>query len=126
MNALDMAHNRKLDADTVNRLLNTGLMVYTRPTEYSTGNSWMYSSVCGKRDDPEDSHIGLRVVPGNASGEARWCDNRPARNPKVDELVDEVNELDGRIYVPIQWVLAALEADDLDDLLEDDVTGRIR
>lgn len=112
-----LTRHRNVDAETLNELLSTDWMVDMKPNGYYERKMWMSGGCAGKRDDPSDSHIGLRAVPGTASGKDRWCDNRPAANPTVAELADLMEEDDIDIYVPIQWVLKAVESDDMGEFL---------
>lgn len=122
MMPVSMSEDATVDAETLNELLDTSWVVRTKPGGFHGKSVFMDGGCASKRDSPADSSIGLRTVPGNASGEARYTTNRPARNTDIETLADEIGPGgDTKIYVPIQWVIAALDADDIDDLTSRDL-----
>jgi hypothetical protein len=120
MMPMSMSRHASIDSETLNDLLDPAWFVKTKPDGFHGKSVMMNGSCASKRDDPARSSIGLRVVPGNASGEQRYCTNRPVRNADIDALADETGPGgDTEIYVPIQWVVAALDADSMEELTED-------
>lgn len=113
-----MDRHANVDAETLNDLLGTSWVVKCKPGEMWHEMRFMQGGCAGKRDDPENSHIGLRTVKGVATGEESYTTERPARNPSPAELARELEDNDAQIYVPIQWVVAALDADSIEELKE--------
>ena len=112
---------RGVTADELATLATTEMVVNLEPgaDDFEDRASYHSAGCVSRRADPERGNIGLRRVIGNASGEDRYTTNRPASNLSPAELIERQ---EGRyplgVYVPIELVLAALEADDMADLLD--------
>lgn len=120
MDKLTRSRHNDIAAETLNQLMDTDMLVEAPCSEYAEIPAVMDVGCLSRQDDPAKGNIGMRVVPGNAKGEARWTTNRPARNVDPATLAEETNDGDAEIFVPIQWVLAALDCDSVEELTEDD------
>ena len=122
--SLDSFHieARDVTPEEVATLIDTRALVRLDPADDDfEDRGGVYDVGCISRHKTADKgNIGMRLVPGNASGEERYTTNRPAANLTPAELVERnEGQRNSGIYLPIEVVLAALEADSVEDLLRD-------